>query len=88
MSRTNLYSNSNRHAYNFSIVTALGPDRNSGSGPIRYRFRWNLGWFRPVPVDLAGTRPVPRFFSFRVFKVANRTVESSLKSGNVEFKVS
>ena len=24
----------------------LGPDRNSGSGPLRYPFRWNLGWYR------------------------------------------
>ena len=24
----------------------LGPDRNSGSGPLRYPFRWNLGWIR------------------------------------------
>ena len=23
----------------------LGPDRNSGSGPLRYPFRWNLGWY-------------------------------------------
>ena len=42
--------------------------------------------FEPVPVDLAGTRPVPRFlFSERIFKVAKRTVENkySLKSGIV-----
>ena len=40
----------------------------------------------PVPVDLAGTRPDPRFFSERVFKVAKKTVENkySLKSENVE----
>ena len=24
----------------------LGPDRNSGSGPLPYPFRWNLGWYR------------------------------------------
>ena len=24
----------------------LGPDRNSGSGLLRYPFRWNLGWYR------------------------------------------
>ena len=53
------------------------------------RFRWNLGRFRsgPVPVDFAGTRPVPRFFSDRVlnFKVAKKTVENiySLKSENL-----
>ena len=43
--------------------------------------------FEPVPVDLAGTRPVPRFlFSERIFKVAKRTVENkySLKSEIVE----
>ena len=54
------------------ILYLLGPDRNSVSGP--------------VPVDLAGTKPVPRFFSERVFKIAKRTVENrySLKSENVE----
>ena len=42
----------------------LGPDRNSGSGPLRYPFRWNLGWYRFnwVPVHLAGTRLVQQFF--------------------------
>ena len=39
-----------------------------------------------VPVVLAGTRPVPRFFSERAFRVAKRTVKNrySLKSENVE----
>ena len=55
-----------------------------------FRFRSGLGsggiWagtgFGLVPVDLAGTRPVSRFFSESVFKVAKRTVENrySLKS--------
>ena len=37
-------------------------------------------------VDLAGIRPVPRFFSERALKVAKTTVENicSLKSENVE----
>ena len=35
--------------------TVIGPDMNSGSG----RFWAGSG---PVPVDLAGTRPVPQFF--------------------------
>ena len=34
----------------------------------------------PVPLNLAGTRPVPRFFSERVFKVGKRTVTVSGKS--------
>ena len=50
----------------------------------RPEFRFGSG---PVPVDLAGTRPVTRFLSERVFvKVAKRTVENkySLQSENVE----
>ena len=45
--------------------------------------------FGPVPVDLAGNRPVPRFFSERIFKVAKRTVENrySLISENVEMLI-
>ena len=37
-------------------------------------------------VDLAGTRPAPRFFSERVFKVPKKTVDNiySLKPENVE----
>ena len=37
------------------------------------------------PVDLAGTRLVPRFFSEHVYKVSKKTVENrySLKSENV-----
>ena len=31
---------------NLLIGFILGPDRNSGSGPLRYPFRWNLGWYR------------------------------------------
>ena len=31
---------------NLLIGFILGPDRNSGSGPLRYPFRWNLGWYQ------------------------------------------
>ena len=58
-------------------TNVLGPDENFGLVPVSVEFG-------PVSVDMAGTRPVPRFFSERVFKVAKRTVESrySLKSEN------
>ena len=55
------------------------PKIQSGFGEI---------WAGPVPVDLAGTRPVPRFFyTACFFKVAKRTVENrySSKSENVTF---
>ena len=37
----------------------LGPDRNSGSGPLPVPVEFGLV---PVPVDLAGTIPVQQFF--------------------------
>ena len=68
----------------YALGFILGPDRNSGSGGI-----WAGTGSGPLPVDLAGTRPVPRFFSERVltvFNVVKRTVENrySIKSENVE----
>ena len=49
-----------------NIRSRLGPDRNSGPvefGPVPVPVSTGrFGRFRSVPVDLAGTRPVPRFF--------------------------
>ena len=45
---------------NLLIWFILGPDRNSGPVPVPVEFGWY--WFRSVPIDLAGTRPVQIFF--------------------------
>ena len=66
------------------VLSSVSPEIpvpvRSGSGGI-----WAGTGPSPVPVDLAGTRPVPQFFSKRVFKVSKITVENiySLKSENV-----
>ena len=62
-----------RHVTLINLVTRTRPEFRSDtrSGGI-----WACTAFGPVPLDLACTRPVPRFCSGRVFKVAKRTVEN------------
>ena len=45
-----------------SYTFKLGPDRNSGSDPVPNPVEFGPVPV-PVPVDEAGTRPVPRFIS-------------------------
>ena len=60
---TNLIKSIDAFHTNLLIGFILGPDRNSGSGPLRYPFQWNLGWyrFRAPSSSLAGSRAPLQF---------------------------